>query len=290
VTSALTGVCVGGECVAPGCGNGVVEGTELCDDGNVLDGDGCAGDCSALDTCPPIGTTPQFSAVLHRAFEQDCFDYMTDEVGDRAVALCGFSDGPDMLENRVAQGEPGAPLVSVGLTSPNATAHDASLSPEGDELFVLWIDNTNSAATIRVYQLVAGTWSERGVLAMPFAIDIGVALGAPSRGIPRRMIVATSDGIAHELEISAVTATEIARPFGSTGVSRANLTPDGLRAVGVDYAMGLPFYSDRPALDAAFRPLEEPPGVPLLATATMTANCERLYFPGFDSILYLVQR
>ena len=29
----------------PGCGNGVIEGTELCDDGNAVDFDGCNADC-----------------------------------------------------------------------------------------------------------------------------------------------------------------------------------------------------------------------------------------------------
>ncbi len=40
------------------CGNGVVEGTELCDDGNQESGDGCAADCSSKEanyTCPPAG-------------------------------------------------------------------------------------------------------------------------------------------------------------------------------------------------------------------------------------------
>jgi len=40
------GVCRARECVDPGCGNGVVDGTEQCDDGNEMDGDGCDVDCT----------------------------------------------------------------------------------------------------------------------------------------------------------------------------------------------------------------------------------------------------
>lgn len=40
------GVCRAGDCVDPGCGNGVVDGVEPCDDGNDVDGDGCDIDCT----------------------------------------------------------------------------------------------------------------------------------------------------------------------------------------------------------------------------------------------------
>ena len=39
------GVCVAGACVAPRCGDGKIEGTESCDDGNLTPGDGCEPDC-----------------------------------------------------------------------------------------------------------------------------------------------------------------------------------------------------------------------------------------------------
>jgi cysteine-rich repeat protein len=35
----------------PVCGNGAVEGAEVCDDGNQEDGDGCAADCGAREVC-----------------------------------------------------------------------------------------------------------------------------------------------------------------------------------------------------------------------------------------------
>ena len=45
------GICAGYECRARGCGNGIVEGREVCDDGNTASLDGCAADCLSTETC-----------------------------------------------------------------------------------------------------------------------------------------------------------------------------------------------------------------------------------------------
>lgn len=34
-----------------GCGDGIVNSAEVCDDGNVVDGDGCSADCKSIETC-----------------------------------------------------------------------------------------------------------------------------------------------------------------------------------------------------------------------------------------------
>lgn len=39
-------ICLGGTCVPSRCGDGFVDDTETCDDGNELDGDGCDADCT----------------------------------------------------------------------------------------------------------------------------------------------------------------------------------------------------------------------------------------------------
>jgi len=36
------------DCTVPACGDGVVDGGEVCDDGNIAGGDGCAADCKSL--------------------------------------------------------------------------------------------------------------------------------------------------------------------------------------------------------------------------------------------------
>src|SRR5437868_7428590 len=38
-------------CLRTPCGNGTVDTDEVCDDGNILDGDGCSKDCSSNERC-----------------------------------------------------------------------------------------------------------------------------------------------------------------------------------------------------------------------------------------------
>lgn len=45
-TDGSDGVCRGTDCVAAGCGNTLMDSGEECDDGNVVDGDGCDSDCT----------------------------------------------------------------------------------------------------------------------------------------------------------------------------------------------------------------------------------------------------
>jgi cysteine-rich repeat protein len=47
----VTGTCITGVCISSGCGNGVIEPGEVCDDGNVVSGDGCSEDCTSNETC-----------------------------------------------------------------------------------------------------------------------------------------------------------------------------------------------------------------------------------------------
>src|SRR5262245_26107085 len=49
--AAGTGTCVGGVCTISGCGNGVLEADEACDDGNAAGGDGCSADCAKIEVC-----------------------------------------------------------------------------------------------------------------------------------------------------------------------------------------------------------------------------------------------
>ncbi len=47
----VLGVCADGLCVVAGCGNGVLELDERCDDGNQAARDGCSADCQSDETC-----------------------------------------------------------------------------------------------------------------------------------------------------------------------------------------------------------------------------------------------
>jgi cysteine-rich repeat protein len=48
---AVVGACFAGVCLPAGCGNGIVESTELCDDGNERSDDGCRADCQSDEVC-----------------------------------------------------------------------------------------------------------------------------------------------------------------------------------------------------------------------------------------------
>ena len=46
----IHGVCINGRCTEPRCGDGVQNGNEQCDDGNIVNNDGCEANCT-LPTC-----------------------------------------------------------------------------------------------------------------------------------------------------------------------------------------------------------------------------------------------
>src|SRR5687767_276639 len=50
-TAVEDGRCFDGVCLAAGCGNGLEEPEENCDDGNVRSGDGCSADCTSEERC-----------------------------------------------------------------------------------------------------------------------------------------------------------------------------------------------------------------------------------------------
>lgn len=51
VSAGVAGRCIDGACTPISCGNGKVEGGEVCDDGNQSSGDGCSGTCSSEESC-----------------------------------------------------------------------------------------------------------------------------------------------------------------------------------------------------------------------------------------------
>lgn len=56
-------------CITDNCGNGVLDYGEVCDDGNVLDGDGCSHDCKSRETCG--------NHIVDRARGEECDDGST---------------------------------------------------------------------------------------------------------------------------------------------------------------------------------------------------------------------
>lgn len=73
-------------CITNDCGDGIVQATEICDDGNILDGDGCAKNCLSTEICG--------DGVINAAAGEVCDDNNT-QGGDgcaadcRSVEVCG---------------------------------------------------------------------------------------------------------------------------------------------------------------------------------------------------------
>lgn len=73
------GVCTAGACIPAGCGNGFIEPTETCDDGNRIDRDGCAGNCLSDETCG--------NGYLDSAMGEECDDANAID-GDACQTTC----------------------------------------------------------------------------------------------------------------------------------------------------------------------------------------------------------
>jgi len=99
-------VCIGGNCIAGSCGDGLVEAPEECDDGNATSGDGCeasctftclstdpARDCAAADPCAGNGacddTTHVCSAGTPLADGTACGTGKYCDAGVCTTAVCG---------------------------------------------------------------------------------------------------------------------------------------------------------------------------------------------------------
>lgn len=102
------GVCDRGICVATLCGNSVIEGDEVCDDGNVVSGDGCRGDCGKAELCG--------DAIVDA--NEDC-----DDGNLTAVDGCDTCRARAWTATAIIGGAPNA--LSVGLQHPVGVVLDA---------------------------------------------------------------------------------------------------------------------------------------------------------------------
>ncbi len=81
---AIAGRCRSGACIPEGCGNGVVETGEACDDGNRRDLDGCASDCRSDESCG--------NGVIDRAHGEDCDCGSSDATKPLGCAMANSDD------------------------------------------------------------------------------------------------------------------------------------------------------------------------------------------------------
>src|SRR5690349_18093862 len=75
------GICIDQVCFVAGCGNGVVDPNEVCDDGNTRAGDHCSSDCHSNETCG--------NGVIDVAVGEACDDGNS-EPGDGCQETCAL--------------------------------------------------------------------------------------------------------------------------------------------------------------------------------------------------------
>lgn len=146
------GMCVGGG-AGQVCGNGAVEGNEVCDDGNTSAGDGCSANCLSDETCG--------NGITELA--EDCDDGNSVS-GDGCSAVCAYeassASGSSYCGSNTSWngsmciaacstsgqgsgGSPGiAPLLSVNITTLQAIQIDE------DSVMIYWTTNISSSERV----------------------------------------------------------------------------------------------------------------------------------------------
>lgn len=110
------GECSAKLCVPAGCGNGLETDSEVCDDGNTQNGDGCSADCTSLEVCG--------NAITDVAKGEQC------DSGDHCRANCTVKlCGDGILDQPLEACDDGAANSS---TTPNACRSNCQLARCGD--------------------------------------------------------------------------------------------------------------------------------------------------------------
>jgi hypothetical protein len=225
--------------------------------------------------CPAIGQTPQYSQYVHQFLARDCSFYGTG--GSDAIASCTISGA-----ETVVIGPIGSDLLpAVGLPSsllpltPRLAPDGQTILARSDPRIVEYArtGNTWTVATLEVFQL-----ANSGV---PFSSI------AQSGSTLRVLMIEYSTGSLVEYERangawSKISTTPLSQ-LNLASVSGLALTGDGLRLVISTGNQVL--FTDRPSLDAAFRPadpVQAPTGVDIFATD----DCARIYLSGLGSVFY----
>lgn len=108
-------VCVAGNtCNDRSCGNGVLETGEQCDDGNVLEGDGCSAACTADDPCSSTVCAPGYT----------CTPYAPPD-GSSPIGLCL---GSSSSAGQASSSTTSPPATSSSSSSPSSSSPPSSSS------------------------------------------------------------------------------------------------------------------------------------------------------------------
>jgi hypothetical protein len=246
--------------------------------------------------CPPIGTTPRFSSLLHQVIPQYCTDYSFSAASQRALAVC--VTGP-YSRGFIYQGTiDGSLTAAPGFpTASDITVSQPRIDPEGEEVVLATFDLTNTVAPFAVFRAQTdGSWSRLADLPIPqFGIVSGRTRG-PNRHLLHRKNV--QDDLDEWAEQSPGTWNKVnthrLAALGVTAVDELWISPDGLRVImnartATTPNLGQVMYADRASMTDAFNAAVALDNVPAVHDAFMTEDCARIYLSGLQQIFYVQQ-
>ena len=159
-TTACTGLCVAGACQPAVCGDGKIEGTEECDDGNTVPGDGCEADCKLSQVIALTAGASHTCALLREGLVRCWGDNSEGQLGLGTAA--NLSGQPPYKNGLVPLG-----AAAVALTA--GDSHTCALM--ADRSVRCWGANADG-------QLGLGNTNTIGDDEVPDAAHAAVPLGA----------------------------------------------------------------------------------------------------------------
>ena len=108
------GRCFDGACFSDGCGNGIIEPGETCDDGNTFDADGCSADCRSNEQCG--------NDVIDVAVGERCDDGNTVD-GDGCQENCALPRCGDLVVDPDEECDDGNAIAGDGC-NPQCTSDE----------------------------------------------------------------------------------------------------------------------------------------------------------------------
>ncbi len=97
----VAGVCYpttgGHACLPSGCGNGILDANEVCDDGNAVAGDGCSDSCKSNETCGNGVVDPVTGEVCDDGNHQS---------HDGCAQTCGQTEAPSWIQHSIKIPDP----------------------------------------------------------------------------------------------------------------------------------------------------------------------------------------